>query len=199
MIAVLLAAGSSKRFENGHKLLASLDFGTGPQAVVAHAHDALCDAFLTPPLVVLGPRADEIRATLGDGSRTILNERHALGMGTSIAAAARWVSTNIGPRTAIHLALGDMPLVDPATHRAVAAGLGDAPDAVARAWIVGSSTFGHPITLGAGWLPVLETLDADVGLREHLRNLPVAPVPVEGRTQLDVDTRAALAIAAGAG
>ena len=195
---VLLAAGTSSRFEGGHKLLAPLDLGDGPRPVVAHVFAALVEAFETPPLVVLGARAAEIEAALGAPARTIRNPDHARGMGTSLAVAARALLADGGPAPPVLLALGDMPLVNAATHRAVAGALGPAPDAAARATTAGTPRPrpGHPVALGPAWLERLAALDGDEGLRDALGGATVARVPVDARTQIDVDTRDALARAA---
>lgn len=193
IVPVLLAAGSSSRFHGGHKLLAPLDLGHGARPVVAHAAAALSEA-LGPPLVVTGARGDEVAAALGCEARIVHNADHASGMGTSLALAARTLLDDPDP-PAMLLALGDMPLVDAATHRAVAAALGDAPNAAARATADGRP--GHPIALGPAWLALMAALTGDEGLRATLRNASVTEVRVDPRTQLDVDTREALMLAGG--
>lgn len=192
---VLLAAGSSSRFGGGHKLLAQLDLGHGARPVIAHAAASLSEA-LGPPLVVIGARANDVAAALGCDARIVHNPDHAHGMGTSLALAARTLLDWDDP-PAMLLALGDMPLVDTATHRAVAIALGDAPDAAARAVATGRP--GHPIALGPAWLALMVTLTGDEGLRAALRAASVTEVAADPRTQLDVDTREALARAAGWG
>ena len=200
IVPVLLAAGSSSRFEGGHKLLATLDLGNGPRPVVAHALAALAEAFGTPPIVVTGARAHEVEAALGGEADVLRNPDHARGMGTSLAVAARVVMAR-DAEAGVLLALGDMPRLNAGAHRAVAAALGDAPDAAARAVPdppPGPPPLpGHPVALGPAWLPAMAALDGDEGLRAMLAGAAVTPVPVDPRTQVDVDTRAALARAAG--
>lgn len=198
IVPILLAAGSSRRFEGGHKLLAPLDLGNGPRPVVAHAWNTLVEAFDAEPLVVLGARADEVRAALGEGARAIRNADYERGMGTSLALAARTLLAERGRAPAVLIALGDMPLVNVATYRAVAAALEPEADAAARAITAGTPAPrpGHPVALGPGWLDRLAALDGDGGLREVLRDAAVVPVPVDRLTQVDVDTRDALARAA---
>ena len=188
IVPILLAAGASSRFRGGHKLLAALDGGDGPRPVVAHAAGALAEAFGVP-MVVTGARGDEVAAALGVKAIVLPNPDHARGMGTSLALAARAVDG-----APVLLALGDMPLVDAATHRAVAGALGDAPGAAARA-VGPDGAPGHPIALGPGWLPAMAALAGDEGLRAVLRGAAVTPVRVDPRTQIDVDTREALAAA----
>ena len=196
IVPVLLAAGSSSRFEGGHKLLSPLDRGAGPRPVVAHALAALLDGFDTRPIVVTGARGEEVEAALGAPATILHNPVHARGMGTSLAVAARAVLER-HPGAAMLLALGDMPLVNAATLRAVAAALSNAPDAAARAVTAGPPPRpGHPVALGPAWLPVMAALTGDEGLRAVLAAAAVRPVPVDARTQIDVDTREALARAA---
>ena len=200
MIPILLAAGRSTRFEGGHKLLAPLTVDGRSMPVVAHAAAALRDAFDARPLVVLGARADEMRAALGPSHRFVANDAHADGMGTSLAAAARAIATD-GAAGPVLIAMGDMPLVNAATILAVVAALGPQPDAVARAVTAGTPTPrpGHPVALASAWLRRMARLDGDEGLGSVLRGVPVVRVPVDPRTQIDVDTRAALARAAASG
>ena len=184
---ILLAAGRSSRFEDGHKLLAPL-LGA---PVVAHALGALIGAGLGRPLVVLGARGDAVREALDaafapDAFETLVNPRPAEGMGTSLALAAR---ASLG--TPILLALGDMPCLTASDHRAVAAALDPSdPLAVARGGAVGKA--GHPVAFGPGWAERLAALQGDAGAASLLRGRPVALVPLEPASQIDVDTRAAL-------
>ena len=198
---ILLAAGGSSRFEGGHKLLAPLDLGEGPKPVAAHAYGALLAAFGQPPLVVLGARADEVRDALGDPPHAVVNPHHAEGMGTSLAVAAQTLRSRGGAVPAVLIALADMPLLNAAVHRAVAAALGPVPDAVARAFSPSPDgpRPGHPVGLGPDWLARLARLDGDAGLRDMLRSATIVRVPVDPRSQLDVDTRDALARAAAPG
>ena len=196
IVPVLLAAGASSRFAGGHKLLAPLDLGGGPRPVVAHALAALADAFGATPIVVTGARGAEVDAALGRPATILPNPDRGRGMGTSLALAARAVMAR-GDGAAMLLALGDMPLVDIPTLRAVADALGDEPDAAARAVVAGPPLRpGHPVALGPAWLPALARLTGDEGLRAVLPYGAVTPVPVPARTQIDVDTRDALASAA---
>ena len=198
IVPILLAAGASTRFEGGHKLLAPLDLGDGPRPVVWHTARALDEAFDGPPIVVLGAREDEVRAAIDVPARIVVNDDYASGMGTSLALAARTLLGEPTPPPVL-VALGDMPLVNAATHRAVAAALGPHPKAAARAVTAGTPTPrpGHPVALGPGWLEALSGLHGDAGLRDVLLNADVARVPVDATTQIDVDTRVALARAGG--
>lgn len=193
--AVLLAAGRSTRFEGGHKLLAE----HRGEPVVVHAARALTEAGLAP-LVVLGARADEVRAAIGRALPDapvsfVRNERHAEGMGRSLA---KGVASLPRDAAAVLIALGDMPLV---TGREIAlvraAHDVDDPHAVTRAVAAGEGHAagrpGHPTVLGHGWFAALCELNGDRGATSILKDVPFRAVPVDPATQADVDTRDALA------
>ena len=194
-VPVLLAAGRSARFEAGHKLLAPL----GGEPVIVHVLRALAGAGLGAPLVILGGEAEAVERALAaafppDTFDAARNSRHAEGMGTSLALAAR-----LRPGLPLLVALGDMPCLRAADHAAVAAALDpDDPRAVARGTAEGEAggAPGHPVAFGPGWSDDLAALDGDRGAASLLRGRDVARVPLDPATQIDVDTRAALARAA---
>lgn len=106
--AVLLAAGSSRRFGAANKLLAVLD----DKPLVRHAAESLTAAGFAEIVVVTGPDADEVRRVLeGLPVRFVHNERYLEGMGGSVATGIRAVAP---ASEGALVALGDMPRLDPA-------------------------------------------------------------------------------------
>jgi molybdenum cofactor cytidylyltransferase len=103
--AVLLAAGSSRRFGSQNKLLA--DIGGTP--LVRRVASAIAASRAAELIVVTGPDADAIAACLSDlGARLVHNAQFAEGMGGSIAAGIRAV----GPDVAGALVCpADMPML----------------------------------------------------------------------------------------
>ncbi|HRD76910.1 MAG TPA: nucleotidyltransferase family protein [Hyphomicrobiaceae bacterium] len=104
--AVLLAAGSARRFAGGAKLFAEID----GEPLVLHAARALAASRCERLVVVTGPEADRVKAALAALPRLtpelVHNDRHAEGIGGSIAAGVRAL-----PRTAtaVLIVQADMP------------------------------------------------------------------------------------------
>lgn len=101
--AVLLAAGSSRRFAQGSKLLA--DAGGRPLIVWAAA--GLAASRVADLIAVTGPNAEAIREALRPWPVTFVhNPDHLAGMGTSVAAGIGAVAS--GASGAL-VCPGDMP------------------------------------------------------------------------------------------
>ena len=184
IVGILLAAGSGSRFGGG-KLLASLADGVlvGVQSL------RTLTSVVAEVIVVTRPEDDALRAALRDeGARIEICPRAADGMGASLAYGIRasldadgWI-----------VALGDMPRIQAATIRAVAAALGDGA-------IIAAPTYrgarGHPVGFAGALRDALAGLSGDAGARDILRT-------ERGRLTLiecddpgilaDVDTRADL-------
>ena len=109
--AVLLAAGSARRFDGSQKLLALVPTTDGPAPLVRLSAAALLDAGLTHIVVVIGRDAEGVRASLaGLDVRFVLNEEYATGLSSSLRigvseATRLWPTDN-----ALLIALGDQPL-----------------------------------------------------------------------------------------
>ena len=104
--ALVLAAGRAVRM-GSPKLLAPVGGHPLIEWVITAARASGCDDVL----VVLGAGADEIgRVAVEAGARTVLNPRHAEGMGTSVAAG---VAALPGTCEAVVVLLGDQPFVTP--------------------------------------------------------------------------------------
>lgn len=104
--AVLLAAGASRRFGEGNKLLA--DVGGVP--LVRRVAQALAQSMVAEIIVVTGPDADRVRAALSDLRVSFVhNLGHASGMGGSVATGIRAVATDM---VGAFVCPGDMPSLD---------------------------------------------------------------------------------------
>ncbi len=183
--ALILAAGRSTRMGGSHKLLADLD----GIPLVAHVAVAVAAAGLPAPLVVLGHRAPEVRAALGDRPATFITATDfADGLAASLRAGIAAV-----PATwrGILVCLGDMPRVRPATLVALAAALRDAASVAVP---VHSGRRGNPVAWGRAHFDRLARLTGDVGGRALLGDAAVIEVSVDDTGVLiDVDTPEALA------
>ena len=185
--AIILAAGRSTRMGDEHKLLA--DWQGRP--LVAHVADAIAAAGLPPPVVVLGARADEVRAVLGDRpAHYVVARDHAEGLSRSLRAGLAAVPAEW---RAVLVCLADMPRVEPELLRALAAAAtGDASIAVA----VWRGKRGNPVLWGRAHFARLMGLEGDVGGKAVLGELAdrVTEVPAPSDATLDdIDTPAALA------
>lgn len=182
--AIVLAAGRSSRMGPDHKLLA--DWRGKP--LVAHIVDAIAEAGLPRPIVVLGTRAAEIVAALAGRDATFVTAAdHELGLAHSLRAGLAVV-----PKTwdAALICLADMPRIDAALLRALAA----APGAVAvPTW---SGKRGNPVRWSRHHFAALMALEGDVGGKALLAAIAPPPTEVPGPDDAvldDIDTPAALA------
>jgi len=121
---VLPAAGTSSRYGDRNKLLATVD----GEPVVARAAAALVEAGLDPVIAVTGHDRERVAAALSDGAATVHNPAYEDGRASSVRTGV----ASLRDRTAVDaavVALGDMPFVDPEVRSlaaAYAAGAGDA-------------------------------------------------------------------------
>lgn len=104
---VLLAAGMSSRMGSPKQLLPYLG-----KPLVRHAVEVALASECRPVVVVLGAKADAIRAVIQDLPIEIVeNPRWSEGMGTSIASGVNALGSR--PLDGLILALADQPLVTP--------------------------------------------------------------------------------------
>jgi CTP:molybdopterin cytidylyltransferase MocA len=162
---VVLAAGAASRF-GAPKQLAVLD----GRPLLQHALDAQADAGLDERVLVLGARAEEVRAAVDPrGARVVVCAGWEEGMAASLRAGLG----DLPPGTWAVVTLGDQPRIPAAAVRAVAdaalAGAGGA--AAVRATYGG--TPGHPIALGPAILARVARLRGDVGARPLLAGAAV--------------------------
>ncbi|MYD42840.1 MAG: nucleotidyltransferase family protein [Gammaproteobacteria bacterium] len=177
-VAVILAAGSSRRF-GGDKRLANV-YGV-PMLQRSLAAYTACDITVC---VVLRPN-DPITDLVPEGVRVIEAADADFGMGHSLAAAA--VQLNSVERLLVGLA--DMPWVKTSTVELVLAHI-DAKDVIVRPSF--QNQLGHPVGFAGRYLNDMKALRGDVGAREllkkHARNLRRVAVDDPG-VLLDVDFR----------
>ena len=104
--AVILAAGSSRRFGAGNKLLAEV----GGKPLLLRVIEAVEDAGLDPLVVVTGHEAEQVTATVAAPTRRMVyNAQHLDGIGTSIAAGVTALDEAC---VGVLIAQGDMPALD---------------------------------------------------------------------------------------
>lgn len=174
---IIAAAGLSRRFQPGHKLLAMLDNKPVLQHTLEQAVATGMDVF-----VVARPDDRDIHALVQQAS---LVPCASEGLGDSIAA---------GVTAAAHydgwlIALGDMPLLKTASYQAVGQAMLTSP--LVRSEVAG--TPGHPVGFHNGFYPALVALTGDEGARALLGSQAVTLVRLnDPGCLLDVDTPLAL-------
>lgn len=157
---ILLAAGTSDRYGDRNKLLATHD----GDPLVYHAARTLLDAPVDPVAVVVGHEADSVRAALaGLDVELVYNDDYASGQASSVRVGVDAVRDRA---SAVVVALGDMPFVTPASVErlvdAQAAGVGDALAAAH------DGTRGNPVLFADSFFDALADVTGDVGGRELL-------------------------------
>lgn len=155
---LLLAAGAGRRFGTP-KALVSLD----GKLFVDSAADLLKAAGCDPVVVVLGAKADEVRATAClDGVTVVDNPHWDTGMGSSLRTGLH----AIGIADAVVVLPVDTPGVTVAAlHRLIELA---EPKALARA--VYDGVVGHPVLIGSDhFAGVIASAAGDQGARDYLK------------------------------
>jgi len=160
---VLLAAGTSSRFGDRNKLLATRE----GEPIVRRAARTLLDAGLAPVVVVVGHEAERVKAALdGLEVRFVTNEAYATGQASSVRAGVQALVDAEEAIDAAVIALGDMPYVASETVEtlvdAYEAGVGDA---LAPAH---EGVRGNPVLFDQRFFADLVDVSGDVGGREIL-------------------------------
>ncbi len=106
LAAIVLAAGSSKRFGGDNKLLVQID----GVPLVVRVIEAIKRGGIEQIYVVTGHQAVQVAGAIYDlDCRIVHNERHLAGMGTSVACGVSALDQNVDGAL---VAQGDMPEVD---------------------------------------------------------------------------------------
>ncbi|MGV6875699.1 nucleotidyltransferase family protein [Pseudochelatococcus sp. B33] len=186
----LLAAGSSSRMGAGrHKLLAR--FGDTP--LIRRSALAALDSGGTPVIIVLGHRADELRAPIANLPATVvINRQFGDGLSSSLKAAVTHVPASAGGLL-VHLA--DMPAITAADLKRLI----DAFDGNAVVRATSGGRRGNPVILPRALFAGIAELEGDVGARQLIADsgLPVIDIDLGAAAAIDVDTPEALQRAGG--
>ncbi|PJI44361.1 molybdopterin-binding/glycosyltransferase family 2 protein [Ferrovibrio sp.] len=186
--ALILAAGLSSRFGDGHKLLAGLDGKPVLRHVVEHAQASSA----SPILLVTGHRADEVRAAAGADVTVVHNPSYAEGLASSLRAGLSALPQGLD---GVIVCLGDMPDVSTATFEALIAAFNPVEGRAICLPVIGGKR-GNPTLWGLQFLPDLIRLEGDSGARSlfgsHAEWICEVPVNDPGILH-DYDTPAALA------
>ena len=183
MIAgIVLAAGAATRF-GGAKQLAELD----SRPLLEHALRAVeAVPALERIVVVLGARAEEIRAGVDFGATEVLVcEGWETGQSASLR---RGIAAVADDAQAAVITLGDMPRVTPQVI-ARFADLAVEHGTLARARAVYDGRPGHPVVLGRAYFDAVAEIEGDVGARDLLRRIGVVKIECAHLcSPVDIDT-----------
>lgn len=182
---VVLAAGTSARFGERNKLLASV----GGKPLVRRAVESFL-AVLPEVVVVLGHEADAVREAVGDSRVTFVeNEAYATGQASSVRLGIKTVGDGVDGAA---FGLGDMPDVRPATIATLVDAFGaSAGDPTVAAF---EGKRGNPVLFGREYFDRLAAVSGDVGGREILRSASDTTLVATGDPGVvqDIDTPADL-------
>lgn len=185
MRTLLLCGGRSSRF-GADKLLAELAIGRMILPMVTWSARRAVQG-TGNALAVIAPGNAALRAALEDaGCEIFESEATARGLGASLAAgvartrdAEGWI-----------VALGDMPLIDAATFRAVAEAVQQGA-LIAAPILRQTNARGHPVGFAKALRDELLALDGDEGARSVIQRHKdrVVSIPVDDRgIVVDIDT-----------
>lgn len=164
VVALVLAAGYSRRFGEADKRCATLTDG---RPLLAASVTNAAQAF---PVLRVAIRDEDDAALLGlaESSPLIRLHKAHLGLGASLAEAmtALHQDTSLSDIAAVAILLGDMPWIQQETLLSLQQLA--SRDTILRPCFDGKP--GHPVIFGRTFWPALETLDGHTGAKEIIRN-----------------------------
>ena len=185
--AIVLAAGRSTRM-GSNKLLA--DFRGKP--LVRHTVETVFASGARPIIVVTGHQGDEVRAALEGLDVTFVeNPDYAKGLSTSLKAGIAALSGDAGGAV---VALGDMPLVKPATIDRLIAAYNPVENRTIIVPVHGGER-GNPVLWGARHFPEMMKISGDRGARLLMEQFAEEVVEIAERSDAvlaDIDTPEAM-------
>lgn len=183
---LLLAAGGSSRLGRPKQLV---EFEG--KTLIRRAAEALIQAGCSPVIVVLGSEIEESRRSLGGLCVTLVeNLGWHRGMGSSIGCGIAELRTIEPLAAGVLITTCDQPSVTGTELKKFADRSYGSPTSIIAAEYAG--VLGVPAFFPAVMFDDLETLDADKGARDLIRNSPVTLSIALPEAALDVDTSADL-------
>jgi len=193
--AVLLAAGSARRFDGSQKLLALVPTAAGPTPLVRHSASALLEAGLTHVVVVIGRDAEGVRASLaGLNVRFVVNEEYAKGLSTSLRLGVSEAIRVWPADEAVLIALADQPLTGTGVIESILRAVAEGSDGSIIAPRF-RGELGNPVLFRRVVIPELLAVKGDRGARGVVERdqSRVQYVDFESATPPDIDTSSDLA------
>lgn len=182
--AIVLAAGSSRRFGPENKLLAD----AGGKPLVLRVIDPLLACGLSPVIVVTGHEREKVEEALsGERVRLVHNARHFEGMGGSVAAGAAAVGSEA---TGVLITPGDTPNLSKALVEKLLSAFHAEADAKIVFPVSAAGEQRNPVIWPARFLPELVSLGGEKGAKAVIGRhaLETVGVPVADEDDfLDID------------
>lgn len=184
--AIILAAGSSARFENGHKLLAEIN----GIPVVRHVASAIARSDVGEIVLVVAANDSEVVKAAGPGRwKTAENPDARDGLSSSLRLGLQ----SIGKATdGVLVALADMPGITVELVNSLLAAFVESRGRGIVFPIAADGRKGHPVIWPRALVPALEGLSGDAGgkaILDDYREL-WRPVPFAGTGAFaDIDRR----------
>ena len=183
--ALILAAGSSTRFENGHKLLAEIH----GIPVVRHVASAIAQSDVGEIVLVIAAKESEVVKAAGPGRwKTIENPNAGDGLSSSLRLG---LHSSDQATDGVLIALADMPGISAELVNSLLAAFAESSRAIVFP-IAADGRKGHPVIWPRSLVPALESLSGDAGgkailgdYRELWRPVPFADIGAFA----DIDTR----------
>nr|WP_314072613.1 molybdopterin-binding/glycosyltransferase family 2 protein [uncultured Roseococcus sp.] len=193
---LVMAAGRSSRMAPHNKLLVTDGEGV---AMVARVAEKVLASGVRPVLVVTGHDRERVEAALAGKPVIFVHaEDYAEGLSASLKAGLAALPPDA---EGVLVALGDMPLVEPAVISRILAGF-DPEEGRAIVQPIFRGKHGNPMVWGREFLPEMMQLTGDMGARQlvarHADRLVEVEVPDDGVLR-DFDTAEALKSAPGFG
>jgi molybdenum cofactor cytidylyltransferase len=195
--AVVLAAGSARRFDGTQKLLASVPHDGAVMPLVRLTVSGLIQAGLQRIVVVVGRDAGALRLAL-DGLHVnfVNNADYVSGMSSSLRAGVADAMRRWPDVEGVLIALGDQPLLGTGIIESLVKQLGTTP--LRRSEIVAPrfrGELGTPVLFARDLTPELLSLSGDSGARSVVERdrARVRYLDFNRASPLDVDTVADLA------
>ncbi|CCB63835.1 NTP transferase domain-containing protein [Hyphomicrobium sp. MC1] len=186
--AVILAAGRSSRFEDGHKLLVEID----GIPVVRHVCQALAASDVADIVLVTSEANGAVAKAAGPGRWRVAENPDARdGLSTSLRAGLKSISQDVD---GLLVALADMPAISTELVNALVSAFRSNPAAIVFP-VASDGRRGHPILWPKSLFPELMTVTGDSGGRAILTSHQALwrPVPCDDEGAFaDIDTRADL-------
>lgn len=155
--------------------------------LLQHAVDAVEGAGLRDVVVVLGHRAEEVRAAIKTGAvtRTSVNPDYLEGQATSLKVG---LAAMVLESQAAVVILGDQPAVVRTTVQAVVDAYEASGSPVVQATYGGKP--GHPVLFDRALWAELRAIEGDKGARDVLKRHPewIQRIELGGQVPADVDT-----------
>ena len=187
--AVILAAGRSSRFEDGHKLLAEID----GVPIVRRVALALAQSRVDDIILVTGANADDVLAAAAPGRwRSVVNPNATEGLSSSLSLGIQSLDATADGAL---VALADMPGISTKLVDALLAAFTQGAGNSIVFPVASDSRRGHPVIWPRALFPALKNLSGDTGGKSLLAGHCELWRPVacdDAGAFADIDTRADL-------